>query len=82
MTLPDGATAVVTGGGQGIGAAVARALARAGAEVMVAGRTMSTTEQVAAELNDAGFQAHAFRVDVTERASVAMKIPREVTENR
>lgn len=68
--LPDGATAVITGGGQGIGAAVARSLARAGARVMVAGRTQATTERVAGELVDAGFEAHAARVDVTDAASV------------
>jgi 3-hydroxybutyrate dehydrogenase len=71
MTLPDGATAVVTGGGQGIGAAVARALARAGAEVLVAGRTVATTDAVAAELTEAGHRAHSHRVDVTDEASVA-----------
>ncbi|MEE8478259.1 MAG: SDR family NAD(P)-dependent oxidoreductase, partial [Gemmatimonadales bacterium] len=68
--LPDGATAVITGGGQGIGAAVARSLARAGARVMVAGRTQATTERVAGELVEAGFEAHAGRVDVTDAGSV------------
>ena len=68
--LPDGATAVITGGGQGIGAAVARSLARAGARVMVAGRTQATTERVAGELVEAGLEAHAGRVDVTDPGSV------------
>ena len=68
--LPDGATAVITGGGQGIGAAVARSLARAGARVMVAGRTQATTERVAGELVEAGLEAHACRVDVTDAGSV------------
>ncbi len=68
--LPDGATAVITGGGQGIGAAVARSLARAGARVLVAGRTQATTERVAGELVEAGFEAYAARVDVTDAASV------------
>ena len=69
--LPDGATAVITGGGQGIGAAVARELARAGARVLVAGRTQATTERVAGELVEAGYEAHACRVDVTDAGSVA-----------
>ena len=71
MTLPDGVTAVVTGGGQGIGAAVARALAGAGAEVVVSGRTMATLDRVAGELREAGHKAHALRVDVTDHRSVS-----------
>lgn len=69
--LPDGVAAVITGGGQGIGAAVARELARAGAKVMVAGRTQTTTERVAGELVEAGFEAHPARVDVTDAGSVS-----------
>ena len=38
---------------------------------MVAGRTQATTERVAGELVEAGFEAHACRVDVTDEASVA-----------
>lgn len=71
MTLPEGVTAVITGGGQGIGAAVARELARAGAEVLVSGRTMTTLDRVAGELREAGMSAHAVRVDVTDRRSVS-----------
>lgn len=68
--LPEGVAAVVTGGGQGIGAATARALARAGAKVLVAGRTEATTKKVAAQLNDAGLEAYSARVDVTDSGSV------------
>ena len=50
----DGKTAVVTGGGQGIGAAVARALADAGASVVVSGRTLSKLEQIAEDLRARG----------------------------
>ena len=71
MTLPEGTNAVITGGGQGIGAAVARALAEAGAQVLVAGRTMTTLDQVVGELRGAGLPAHALRVDVTDHRSVA-----------
>ena len=66
----QGATAVVTGGGQGIGAAVARALAAAGAAVVLAGRTAEKIEAVAGELRAAGHQASAVPCDVTDPESV------------
>src|SRR6185503_17949492 len=46
--------AVVTGGGRGIGAAVARALAVAGAKVVVAARTSREIDKVATELTERG----------------------------
>jgi NAD(P)-dependent dehydrogenase (short-subunit alcohol dehydrogenase family) len=53
---PDftGTAAVVTGGGQGIGAAIARALARAGARVVISGRHESTLKTVASEITANG----------------------------
>jgi NAD(P)-dependent dehydrogenase (short-subunit alcohol dehydrogenase family) len=53
---PDlsGTIAVVTGGGQGIGAAIARALAAAGARVVISGRHEDTLKTVAGEIAAAG----------------------------
>ena len=65
-----GKGAVVTGGGRGIGAAIARALAEAGAAVVVSARTEGQIEQVAKELTDAGHQATAIRCDVTDAESI------------
>ncbi|MGH7565491.1 MAG: SDR family NAD(P)-dependent oxidoreductase [Gemmatimonadota bacterium] len=62
--------AVVTGGGRGIGAAVARALAGAGARVVVASRTDGEIDAVVAEIEGLGGAAWGARVDVTEPASV------------
>jgi NAD(P)-dependent dehydrogenase (short-subunit alcohol dehydrogenase family) len=65
-----GRGAVVTGGGRGIGAAVARALAASGAAVVVAARTLGEIERVAAALREEGHEAYAFACDVTDERSV------------
>ena len=65
-----GRGAVVTGGGRGIGAAVARALAAEGARVVVASRTAAEVEAVAKEIQDDGGSAWPVRVDVTDQGSV------------
>jgi len=59
---PAGRHALVTGGGQGIGAAIARALTEAGAEVTVLGRTHASLERVVAD----GHAARFLVADVTE----------------
>ncbi|MCG8456056.1 MAG: SDR family oxidoreductase, partial [Holophagales bacterium] len=66
-----GRRAVITGGGRGIGAATARALAEAGAEVVVSARSEHQLEAVAEELRDAGHRAHAVPCDVTDPEAVA-----------
>ena len=60
-----GQIALVTGGGRGIGAGIARELAAAGARVAVAARTKEQVEQVAAEIGGL-----ALEVDVADRAAV------------
>lgn len=66
----DGKTAVVTGGGQGIGAAVVRLLAGEGARVVVAGRTLSKVEGIAEELRAEGREVWAAACDVSDPASI------------
>jgi NAD(P)-dependent dehydrogenase (short-subunit alcohol dehydrogenase family) len=65
-----GAVAVVTGGGQGIGAAIAHALAAEGAALVVAARSADRIEKVAAAIRSAGGKAWAVVCDVTDAASV------------
>jgi NAD(P)-dependent dehydrogenase (short-subunit alcohol dehydrogenase family) len=61
----DGQVALVTGGGRGIGAGIARELADAGAHVAVAARTRAQVEHVAREIGGVPIE-----VDVSDRASV------------
>jgi NAD(P)-dependent dehydrogenase (short-subunit alcohol dehydrogenase family) len=61
-----GRGAVVTGGGRGIGAAVARALTAAGVRVLVAARTIAEVERAAAALAREGGTAWATDCDVTD----------------
>jgi 3-oxoacyl-[acyl-carrier protein] reductase len=65
-----GQVALVTGGGRGIGRAVGKALAAAGAHVVVAARTRAEIEAVAREIADAGGQATAMQMDLADEASV------------
>ena len=62
----DGQVAVITGAGKGIGAGIARALAEAGARVVLGARTLSDLEQVAKEIEDLGSQALAVPTDVLQ----------------
>ncbi|MGX8906868.1 SDR family NAD(P)-dependent oxidoreductase [Streptomyces netropsis] len=63
-------TAVVTGASSGIGAATARHLAAAGYRVLLTARRTDRIEALAAELTEAGHDAVAHALDVTDRAAV------------
>ena len=75
-----GRRALVTGGGRGLGRVIAQALAEAGADVAVAGRTPDVCETAAREIAAAtGRRALAFTADVTLAADVE-RLVREVEE--
>jgi len=65
-----GRTAVVTGAGRGIGAAIARALGDEGLQILLAARNRDEVEAVAADLRARGVVAHAAACDVTDETSV------------
>jgi Dehydrogenases with different specificities (related to short-chain alcohol dehydrogenases) len=64
--LLDGETVLVTGGGTGIGRAMALGFADHGANVAIASRSMEHLEPVAAEIEQRGVEACATTVDVRE----------------
>jgi NAD(P)-dependent dehydrogenase (short-subunit alcohol dehydrogenase family) len=66
---PEGAVALVTGGGRGIGAGVARALAEDGWKVAVSARTARQVEAVAEEIGGLAVEA-----DVSKEADVARMV--------
>jgi NAD(P)-dependent dehydrogenase (short-subunit alcohol dehydrogenase family) len=68
--LLEGKNAVVYGGGGAIGGAVARAFAREGAKVFLAGRTPAKLEKVAEEVRAAGGVAETTEVDALDERAV------------
>jgi 7-alpha-hydroxysteroid dehydrogenase len=72
--------AIVTGAGRGIGAAVARTFAAAGADVVIASRTKDQLDEVAADVRAAGRRAVVVPCDVSETANLEELVGRGVAE--
>jgi len=70
-----GRRALVTGSSQGIGYALARALAASGAHVLLNGRDPAKLDRAVAEFQAAGLSAEARAFDVTEEAAVLAAAP-------
>jgi NAD(P)-dependent dehydrogenase (short-subunit alcohol dehydrogenase family) len=68
--LLEGRLALVTGGGRGIGLAIARALAAEGARVILADVRQDLAEGAAAGLEADGFDCRGFELDVADREGV------------
>jgi 7-alpha-hydroxysteroid dehydrogenase len=67
----DGQAAIVTGAGRGIGAAVALGLAEAGADVVLAARSIDQLDIVAGQIRDMGRRALVIPTDVVDNDAVA-----------
>jgi len=76
----SGKVAIVTGGNQGIGLAISRALAQAGAAVIIANRRAAEGKKAAEALKKEGLKVTAIPTDVSDESSVTAMVSR-VREN-
>lgn len=76
----EGKNAVITGGGRGIGAAIARSLTDAGARVVVSARSGDEIEATAAALREAGGAAFAVAADISKPDQVRALFERSIEE--
>ncbi len=76
----DGKTAIVTGGGTGIGKSIALEFARAGADVGLCSRKLEHCEPVTKQIRDLGRRSFAMAVDVRQEDQVKAVVERAVQE--
>lgn len=77
----DGRRAVITGGSRGLGFEMARAMAEAGGEVVLASRDLSAAQQAATQLTEAGHTAHGMQADLSSPAQTTEFCERVLAEH-
>jgi gluconate 5-dehydrogenase len=77
----DGRVALVTGASRGLGWAIAEALAKHGAEVVLSSRDQSALDRRAGALAAQGHRAHAMAFDVADRPAAAAAVHAVATEH-
>ena len=70
----NGKVAMVTGSTRGLGEVSAKALAKAGADVAVCGRSEADLKRVSADIRDLGRNSEGFLLDVTSKESVRKSV--------
>lgn len=73
-----GKTALVTGGGSGLGRAISLGLSDAGARVVAADISLTNAEETASLVKGAGGEALAEQLDVTKKANVEQVLERAI----
>ncbi len=73
-------TALITGGGTGIGKAIATQLAKKGARVAIASRSLARLQRAAEELTNLGLEALALPMDVRNKAAVETAVEAVVSK--
>ncbi|HLV20308.1 MAG TPA: SDR family NAD(P)-dependent oxidoreductase, partial [Polyangiaceae bacterium] len=69
MTL-DGKAVLITGASRGLGAALSRQLAAAGARLVLVARDREPLERLANELREQGAEAHALSADIGDKTTI------------
>ena len=78
--MAEAKTALITGGGQGVGQGIALALAKDGVNCVVTGRTLSKCEKTAEHLRARGVKALALKCDVKNAADLDNILSETVSE--